>query len=311
MGVLVEKIYYPSLNGEDTVAALAYLPEGEPRAMVQLCHGMCEHKERYDSFARYLASHGFAVCINDHLGHGETARSEKYLGYFAKSEGYRFLVGDLYALTKLMKKRYPGLPYFLLGHSMGSFISRIYLAEHGRELTGAVIMGTAGKNPAIKLAFAAAKIERKRMGEFGRSNPINNVAFGMYNKRCTPHRTEYDWLSRDESMVDAFVADPKCGFLFTVSGYEDLFHLLETCSDSRCIESTPKDLPVLLTAGEEDPVGSYGKGVQEVYRRMREAGMRSVDLKLYPGCRHELLNETNRDQVYADLLSWLKSKLTN
>lgn len=307
MSILVEKIYYPSQNGEDTIAALAYFPEEQPQALVQLCHGMCEHKGRYDQFARFLASHGYAVCIHDHLGHGETARDEKHLGYFAKSEGYRFLVADLFTLTKIIQARYPGLPLFLMGHSMGSFISRIYLAEHGQELQGAVLMGTAGKNPLMWAAYGLVHGEYKRLGEFGRSNLINNAAFGLYNRRCKPHRTEYDWLSRDCETVDAFVRDPLCGFLFTVSGYEDLFHLLEACNDPRCIAAMPKQLPVFLVAGQEDPVGGYGKGVEEVYRKFREAGMRNVSKKLYPGCRHELLQELNKDQVYTDLLNWLEA----
>lgn len=315
-----EKAKFASSNGVNTIQYYVYHPEktegrglgeapDEPRAIVQISHGMCEFMERYEHFAEFLNEQGILVCGNDHLGHGASVDSPEDFGFFGEKDGWKCMVNDLHRLTVIMKERYPHTPYFLLGHSMGSFLARAYLSKYAYELSGALIVGTSGHNPALPAAFPITKAAILAKGKRYRSRRINDIAFGTYNVRFKPRRTEHDWLSRDEETVDTFEADPRCNFVFTLQGFWDLFSVLAFVSDKKWAQTVPVDLPVILLSGKMDPVGQYGKGVKEVHDRLALAGVKDLIIKLYSGCRHEILNETNRQTVYEDILKWINQRV--
>lgn len=297
-------IFYPSTNGMDTIVAKIWHPDGDAKGVIQISHGMCEYIERYTGFAQFLTQNGFCVCANNHLGHGASAASEEDLGYFAKRGGEKFLVDDLHTLTTMMKMKYPSLPIILFGHSMGSFIARNYVTKYGKDLDAVIFCGTSGPNPGARAGKKLATIEKKRHSEKYRSSWLQQLVFHAYNRK-NERRTKFDWLSRDTQIVDNYSADPFCNFTFTVSAFEDLFTLLIQCNDPEWFSTYPKELPTLLISGDMDPVGDYGKGVSYVYKTLISAGAKEIDLKLYHGARHELLNETNREEVYGDVLQWI------
>ncbi len=298
---------FPSSNGTDTVYAKIYAPTGTPRGVVQISHGMAEHIGRYDEFMRYLSTNGYVACGNDHIGHGRTAKTRGDLGYMAPKNGFDYLVTDLHLFTIYMRGKYPDLPYFLLGHSMGSFAARLYIARYGHELTGAVLSGT-GAGMAVLPAAAAVK---KLAGGRGGKKPckaLDRLAFGSYNNAIRKPKTPFDWLSRDAASVAAYITDPYCGFVFSASAFGDLFTGLYRANKREWFSSVPKDLPLLLVSGDQDPVGDYGRGVRRVRDGLQTAGVKDVQLKLYPGGRHEMLNELNRAQVYQDILGFLQKE---
>lgn len=282
---------------------------GEVRAILQISHGMCEYMGRYEEFADYLCGHGILVCGHEHLGHGPAAQEDGNLGFFAKTDGWKLLPADLHKLTIILQKRYPGIPCFLLGHSMGSFIARIYLALYGERLDGAILMGTSGRNPLCGIGVRIADRVARKKGERFCSNTLRTMSMGSYNKKFKEEQSSSSWLTKEAAIRERYEADPLCNFSFTASGYRDLFTLLQQASSQETFERTPKTLPVFLVSGMDDPVGSYGKGVTEVYERMQKAGVKDVTLKLYPNDRHEILNESDRETVYADLLAFLEEKL--
>ena len=299
---------FRSSDGRHRIRYYVYEPaDGPVRAVLQISHGMCEYIGRYEEFAEELCAHGILVCGNDHLGHGPEAREQGTLGYFAQRDGWKLLPADLRKLTVLMKRRYPGVPYFLLGHSMGSFIARVYLAKYGELLDGAVIMGTSGGNPFAGIGIRVAEGEIRRHGEMYRSPRLKKLSMGGYNKRFKGENDENSWLTKEKSIRETYAANDLCNFTFTASGYRDLFSLLRAVSEKGWAERVPKGLPILVTSGAEDPVGDYGKGVRKVYERLRSAGVKDVTLRLYEGDRHEILNETDRRDVYRDILGFLES----
>ena len=300
---------FASAGGLGDIYAVSLRPAGEIKGVFQLTHGMAEHIERYEAFAEYLCSRGYAVYMHDHPGHGRSAENDDALGFFGETDGYKTLVEDVKLLTDIIKAENPGKKIFLFGHSMGSFVARSYCEKYGNEIDGAVFCGTAGANPGAAVGKKIAEAVCKRNGSYFRSEFINSLAFSSYNKRIKPARTPFDWLTRDESVVDAYVADPKCGFLFTAAGYRDLFTLLTSISKRTWYAGVPYPLPILLIAGQEDPVGAYGKGPKEVTRLLRDTDHKNVTLKLYPECRHELLNELCREDVYKDTADWADNNL--
>ena len=301
-----EKFTFQSVQGQP-LSARKWVPEGEIRGMIQLVHGMAEHIDRYDGVAEYLNSRGFLVFGHNHLGHGEGTPLK---GYFGEENGWQALIDDVHSLRRMMEKEYPQFPCFLLGHSMGSFVVRCYLTEHSEGLSGAVLSGTGWFSPAtVSGGLALAGLICLLGGEKKESPLINKVGFSSSNKPFAPNRTDFDWLSRDEKEVDKYVADPWCGFLFTAGGYRDMFRGLRRMSDPAGLQTIRKELPLLLISGESDPVGSMGEGVRKVAESFREAGIREVETKLYPGARHELFNELNRQEVFADLANWLELHL--
>ena len=274
-------------------------PAGNPKAIVQIVHGMAEYIDRYDRPARALAAAGYLVIGRNHRGHGPEA---KLLGYFADENGWQKLIDDTHADAADIRRQYPGIPYFLLGHSMGSFLAREYAVQFGKELSGLILSGT-GFYPAPLcragrlMALLSPKKKPARM--------VNKIAFAGNNKPFEPGRTGFEWLSRDEKEVDKYVADPLCGFCFTGKAFADFFGGLLALTYEKDISVMPKDLPVYFMSGDHDPVGQMGKGVRQVADQFRRIGMKDVTVKLYEGARHELFNELNREEVTADLIHWL------
>lgn len=287
-----------------------WLPDEAPRAVVQVAHGMAEHAGRYERFAEALTAAGYAVYADDHRGHGQTHPSSGAdHGYFADQGGWDRVVTDLHEVTRLARdEQEDGLPVFLFGHSMGSFLSRAYAIRWGGDLAGLVLSGTAGDPGALgRIGGAIAGLEARIRGRRNRSPLMDKLTFGQYNAAFKPNRTQFDWLSRDEAEVDKYIADSEAGNVFTSGFFSDLLSGLAWISNDANVARIPADLPVLLVAGELDPVGAKSKGVRQVEAQLRRAGVRDVTSIFYPGARHEILNETNRDEVTADVIAWLES----
>ena len=301
-----EKI--PSTRPGAQLNVLVCLPEGRPRAVLQMTHGMVEYIGRYEELARFLAGQGIAAVGHDHLGHGGTAATKEDYGYFGRPDGNRLLLDDIFAVTRWAKAlpALAGLPWFLLGHSMGSFYARQYLCEHGGELSGAILMGTGWQPRAAALAGRAlCHLLAAFKGWHYRSKLVDGMAFGSYNRSFAPARTSKDWLNRDGREVDRYLADERCSFRFTLNGYDSLFTGLARLCDRRLLAQAPKDLPLLFLSGADDPVGSRGKGVERAAQSLRDAGVRHIAVKLYPAARHELLLELNRQEVFADIQAFI------
>ncbi|MDR1630328.1 MAG: lysophospholipase [Oscillospiraceae bacterium] len=287
---------FPSVSGLADIYVRNYIPQQTERlkGIVQIAHGMAEHSRRYARFAEFLCQHGYVVVINDHLGHGKSVLSRDKLGFFGDGDGVRSLVEDMHHLSLLARERFPDLPLFLFGHSMGSLLARSYAAQYGEQLSGAIFCATSGPNPAAKPGFCLACAVGRVKGAMHRSPLIDRIAFGGFNQKIPGAKTKFDWLSSDGEVVTAYVDDPLCGFLFTAAGYRDLFRLLMSVSATEWFEQVPKDLPLLFVSGQDDPVGDYGKGVEKVFDTLKSQGQEHVERKFYPHCRHEILNETSK-----------------
>jgi len=303
-----ENFNFRASDGTD-IFVYKWLPE-HPKAVVQIAHGMAEHAGRYDRFAQKLVSEGFAVYANDHRGHGKTAGSPDNLGYFADHNGWRRVVDDLRELTSELKGAHPGLPCFLFGHSMGSFLFRNYIFSDCSGISGVILSGT-GNNPKllISLGKLVAAWQVKSKGARGKTMLMHNMSFGSFNKAFRPNRTDFDWLSRDNEEVDKYINDPFCGGVFTAGFYRDLMAGLEEIGCMDNIDKIRKDLPILLFAGDMDPVGNKGKAVKQVHDMYQKAGINDLTCRLYDGGRHEMLNETNRQEVFDDVIKWMNDRL--
>lgn len=299
-------IKFDSSDGVNTIVGYAYSSvEIAPKAVVQISHGMCEYIGRYDDFAEYMVQNGYAVFGNDHLGHGATSSGEHGTdGYFAERDGRKYVLKDLRRMNQIAHEAYPELPVILLGHSMGSFFARKYAVLYPDTIQGLILSGTGGPNPAAGIGLMLTDWLIRRKGGKYRSKLVNDIAFGQYLKRVKDAKTPYDWISRDTEIVEKYAKDPKCTFIFTVSAFHDLLSVLRDVNKPEWAQSMRKDLPTALVAGRMDPVGNYGKGVEEVHQMLKDAGVSDLTLTLYPGARHEILNETNRDEVYKDILAW-------
>jgi alpha-beta hydrolase superfamily lysophospholipase len=272
---------------------------------------MIEHIERYEAFALYLNSLNILVTGNDHLGHGGSISSKDDYGYFADENGNDALLKDMHHLAKITRGQYPDIPYFLLGHSMGSFYARQYVCIYGDELDGAVIMGTGFQAlPIIRFGKTLCRCLAAVKGWHYRSRLVEAAAFGSYNQRFQPARTTRDWLTKDTAIVDAYLADERCTFLFTLNAYYNMFCGLERLHDKRFLAQAPQSLPLFFVSGTDDPVGEYTKGVLRAVDSCRMVGMKKIELKLYPGDRHELLNETDKQEVYQDIVRWMEMILS-
>ena len=312
MPIITENEYtFTSANGSTPIHVREWVPDCDINAVVQISHGICEYAGRYAPFARYLASKGFVVVANDHLGHGQSVLSEEDLGYFGPLGSWETVVADIEQLRRLTAEKWPESPYFLLGHSMGSFLVRTWLIRHPEaELAGVILSGT-GQPPAAVLAGGRMLCDADvlKNGPRHRSLDIYGMAFGSYNKKIEPRRSPYDWLTRDEAVVDAYAADPLCTFTPTSSLFREMLSGLATVGSVREISRMSKDIPIILMSGDADPVGGWGVQVAKVYSLLVRAGCRDVAYKFYPGARHEILNETNRAEVYKDILDWLCAKI--
>ncbi len=297
-------------KGGAKVFVYSWLPDTKPAAAVQIAHGMAEHAARYERFAEALTKAGFAVYANDQRGHGKTAGPLEKVGWVAEKDGWELIIDDLHQLSDTIRKEHPGIPLFLFGHSMGSFLSRSYIARWGGDLKGVVMSGTGG-NPGLlgKVGALVAGLEKKIRGGKAKSPLLTSLSFGAFNKPFKPNRTEFDWLSRDNAEVDKYVADPYCGGVFSTGFWVDFLKGLGALYRSDYLPKVPKSLPIYLFSGEKDPVGNNAKGVKEVYDSYKKAGFTDVSIKIYPNGRHEMLNETNRAEVFRDVIDWLKKHM--
>lgn len=305
-----EELYFDSRDGITKLHAVRWIPEEQPRAVLQIVHGMAEYIERYDEFAVKMAERGFLVVGDDHLGHGKSVPEGGVYGYFCENDPATVVVRDVHRLKKLTQEAYPGLPYFIMGHSMGSFITRNYLCKYGTGIDGAVIMGT-GMQPKAMLCFSkfTTAVLKSFFGPKYVSKLLDRGVFGQNNKRIVNPKTQADWLSKDEKRVAAYVEDPLCGFTFTINGFQTLFELIWRLYKKENLSDMPKMLPVLFISGTDDPVGGYFKGVQKAVDSFKEAGMQDVTVKKCETGRHELLNEPEREKITEDIYGWLSEKL--
>lgn len=302
-----KEFYFKSSDGKTDIHAVEWVPEGEPKAILQLCHGMAEYIERYHDFAEFLTRHGFYVIGHDHLGHGKTVTNSKRLGYFHEEKGNEYVLEDIHRVRKLTEEKYPHVPYFIMGHSMGSFLVRQYLGAYRHNFAGAIIMGT-GDQPNLLLGAGQfiCKLIAKCKGWDYRSKLVHGMAAGGYNKRFQKETDTSGWLSRNPETARKYGNDPLCGYMFTVNGYYHMFRGMLKMNKQEKAGKIVLSLPIFFVAGYEDPVGDFGKGVEKVYERYQDRGMRALQIKLYDDARHEILNDYCKEQVYGDLLAWLE-----
>ncbi|WP_369283708.1 lysophospholipase [Oscillibacter sp. GMB15532] len=299
-----------SHDGKTPLHAVEWLPEGKCRAVLQIAHGVSEYVLRYEELAAYLTERGVAVVGNDHLGHGGSVASGAPRVYFGPAGSWDTVTDDLYALRTLEGRKFPGLPYFLLGHSMGSFLVRTYLIRYPGTVDGAILMGTGQMPSALTAAGrAVSAAECRRIGEEQASPLVQKLAFGAYNKAFAPNRTEFDWVSSDEKTVDFYAADPCCGENPSVGLFREMLRGIAFITNRSNVRRMNLSTPVLFVSGEEDPVGERGRGARRAYRSFQRAGVRDAELKLYPGARHEILNDVCRREVCRDLADWLLARV--
>ncbi len=302
------EIWYES-KGAGQIHGYRWTPEGAPKAVVQIVHGIAEHIRRYDDFARFLTEQGYLVVAEDHMGHGASVNGDGIRGYF--HGGWLTAVEDTYQLLTDTRAAYPDIPYVLFGHSMGSFMTRTLLCRHPDSgIAAAIICGT-GWQPRAALPglIKVVEIICGRSGETVPNEQLQSLVFGGYNKKVEHPRTPYDWLSRDAASVDAYMEDPMCGFTASAGLLRDMMKGIRFIEDPANLAAMRKDLPVYFIAGGDDPVGNYGKGVDRSAAAFRRAGMTDVSERIFPLCRHELLNEINKEEVYQAIAQWLQEKL--
>lgn len=304
---------YKSADNKTNIEAVRWIPDsGEYWAILQITHGMVEYKERYEPFAEFLTQNGFMVVAHDHLGHGESVISKDDWGYMADENPSDTLVEDMHTLRRMVQSDNPDKDYFMLGHSMGSYMLRKYLSRYGSGLKGAIVMGTGCVPDGItKAALFLTKVVAKFRGWRYRSSFIEGLTFGKPYKRydITGKDATNSWLSKNTESVKKYYSDPKCTFKFTLNAYKGLFEAVYFDNQPENIAKIPKELPILMVSGADDPVGDMGVGVEQVHQKFCQAGIKDVTCKLYKDDRHEILNELDRQQVYDDILQWLQSKM--
>ncbi|ASK62763.1 lysophospholipase [Virgibacillus phasianinus] len=281
-------------------------PNQKPKAIVQLAHGMAEHINRYHPFSNYLVENNIAVFGNDHRGHGQTGEKQGSLGYFADENGFEKVTNDLFEVTLEIKKEYPDTPVYLVGHSMGSFLSRAYIQKYSQEVDGVILSGT-GYFP--KFQSLAGKQVAAVLPPKEETKLMNALTFGSYNKKVDDMHTTFDWLTRDQKMVQSYIDDPYCGFVPKARFFYDLMDGIKTIQDKRRNEAVRKDLPMLLVSGDADPVGDYAKGVWKTAQLYEKAGLENIASMFFHDGRHEILNELNKEEVFNLLFHWLRDQM--
>lgn len=307
-----EQMSFLSEDGKTTIHAVKWIPEsGDYKAVLQITHGMVEYIERYRDFADYMTGQGYLVVGHDHLGHGASVTSEAEWGFFREGNPSDTLVADMHKLRTTVQNENPGKPYFMLGHSMGSYMLRKYLCIHSDGVSGAVIMGT-GSVPdgTTKLGLFVCKVIAAFRGWHYRSKMLQSLSYSKPYKKFDLYGEHYEnsWLSKNTENVRAYYADPRCTFLFTVNGYQGLMEAVLYDNQPEHVRKVRKELPLFFVSGKDDPVGDLGEGVLRVYKMYKEAGMKDIAYRLYENDRHEILNETDRKQVYADIAAWLNAR---
>lgn len=307
--MVLREFTYLSSNQTTPIHAVEWLPEGKPRTVLQIAHGVSEYILRYAPLAEFLTDRGFAVVGHDHLGHGGSRIEGREALYFGPKGSWDFVVQDMEVRRQLAKQQFPHVPYFLLGHSMGSFAARTYLIRHHGTVDGAILMGTGQMPPAlVKGGLLLANVEAKRVGEDRPSPLVDKLAFGAYNKAFAPNRTAYDWLSVSEENVDAYIAHPLCGGIPSTGLFREMLTGISYITNPKNTAKMDKHTPILFISGAMDPVGDQGRGVERAYESFLAAGMTDVERKLYPELRHEILNEACREAVFTDLFDWMSAK---
>lgn len=303
----VEELYFKSSNGKNNIYAkiLSPINIGKVKGVVQFCHGMCEYFDKYTEFYKFLLENDYVVCGHDHIGHGLSIEKESDRGFFAEKDGYKFLIEDTKKMTDIIRERYPYEPLFMIGHSMGSFIARNYAAKYGDKLKALLLCGTIGPQPLIDSAISLSNLIINRRGERYRSRKLYQLALDFANSNFKPIANKFDWTTSDESEVEITENDEKQNFMFTASAYRDLFKLVKFANSERVIKTVPKNLPIYFFSGKEDPVGEKGAGVKRAVKLYKNAKIKNVSLKLYDGCRHEMLRERNRKEVFKDVLDYI------
>lgn len=304
-----EQMSFLSKDGKTTIHAVKWMPEnGEYKAVLQITHGMIEYIERYKPFAEYLNEQGYLVVGHDHLGHGASISTEDDWGFFEEKNPSDTLVEDMHQLREKIQGENPNVPYYMLGHSMGSYMLRKYLCIHGEGVSGAIIMGTGSMPDAtMKLGLFFCKVIGTFFGQHHRSRFLQSLSYSKPYKKFDLYGKDHtnSWLSKNVENVRQYYADPRCTFLFTVNGYRGLMEAVLFDNQMEHVRRVPKELPMFFVSGADDPVGDLGEGVKRVYSLYKEAGLTDITYKLYENDRHEILNETDREQVYADIAAWL------
>ncbi len=298
-----------STDNIHTLNGVIYIPVGTPKATVQIIHGMSEHIELYEEFMRILAENGYVVWIHDQLGHGKTAGSVNNLGFFAENDGDKFLVDDAFAFAKDLLKNYSGLKHILFGHSMGSFVARLCSEKYPETADFLILAGTGGSQKAAPFGLAFTELGSKVRGNDFRSELTQKAFFDMYNHEFKKEENDYSWLTRDTEVIKRHINDEYFNFTFSLKAMNDLVTLSTNCNSDEWFEKFRKDLPTLIISGEKDPVGDNGKGVMEVFKNLESHGVEDLSFKLYSECRHELLNELNKEEVFQDILHWIKNRI--
>ena len=305
-----QEFFFGSADNKHILHAVKWLPEVEPKMIVQIIHGMNEYILRYDDFATFLCEHGIAVYGHDQLGHGQSVFSNEELGYFCKDHPMHTLIKDIHMLRALAQEDYPNVPFVMLGHSMGSYLLRCYITKYAKGLSGALLLGTGFTKPvASDFGLALTKILGMIYSDKHRSKLIQKIIWNSDYKDfdTTRNTIELNWLSHDYEAVKAFYANPMCRFLFTVNGFQGLFEAVNYSCRPAKAKKIPKDLPICLLSGRYDPVGSLGQGVVDTFLMYKNAGLSHVSMHLYPHARHEILNEINKYEIYEDIVKYLRS----
>ena len=305
MNYVLSHITFPSTDGKSTIHAEIYEPTGEIRGVVQLSHGMLDYVGRYKALAEFLTANGYVFAGNDHLGHGGSAATDNDLGYFADKDGVSCLLRDLHAMNRLLRERYHGMKPIILGHSMGSFLSRLYVERYPNSVSGHIIHGTGGPMAILPLGKALVNTIMLFAGKHHRSKAVASMAFAGYNSKFDKSEGKHAWLTRQTSLIAGRDEDRLQNFTFTVSAYRDLFRMLGASNSKKWFKEYPTAMRTLIMGGDADPVGAYGKAPRYVYKQLLVTGCEDVKLLTYDGARHELFNETCKDEVFADILTWL------
>lgn len=302
---------YTSFDGEEIYYYQWKIDTNEPlRGVVQISHGVGEHAGRYKSIAKKLCKQGYEVYANDHRIHGKSAKSTDYLGFYDGEDYFADAVLDMRSLTEIIKNEHPDAKIILLGHSMGSLLSRDYVTKYGEDLSALLLSGTASFMKGLgSFGLISANFLSKLNGKHRSNEMLKNLFFNQFNKKFKPNRTKVDWISSDEKQVDKFDADPLRIEDFSLSVFSDILKGSKLISKTETFKSTPKDLPIYIFSGDKDPVGEMGKGVKKVAKSYKKAGVYDVTLKLYKGGRHEMLNEVNKKEVQKDVINWLNDRI--